>query len=408
MSDSLSTFSTYLQDSLRLPDGQVGALVKLSLGKYRGNEVGLEKIAIRPISIKGQPQLSFTYQYQTRDITKNFALMDGAALIQRYLDPNQPELFKSALLRVVGAEHQLLFNKKNEVSLQTRAVAEQDTQTTAAHDRSKQRYVDQSRPFLTRLGVTDQAQQIIPAMSRKWKQINKFIEIFQHAFDTLNLSLDQAVHVVDFGAGKGYLTFALHDYLRHVRGYQADVTGVELRDELVQFCERVIADLAIDGLHYYQGDVRSYHPAAVDVMIALHACDIATDYALHTGIRLKADIIMCAPCCHKEVRPQLQMPQVLKPVLQHGVHLGQEAEMLTDGLRALLLEACGYETKVFEFVSLEHTQKNKMILAIRRDSLSQNAARRDQVHQQIKAIKDFYSIREQRLETLLREDGLLF
>ncbi len=407
MSDSLKTFFAHLHDSLRLPDGQPGALVKLSLGKYRGNELNLEKVSIRPITIKGQQQLSFTYQYQTRDITKNFALTDGEALIHRYLDPSQPELFKSALLRVAGAEHQLLYNKKNEATLQSRNVVDQDSHATKAHDRSKQRYVDQTRPFLTKLGVTDPAQQIIPAMSRKWKQINKFIEIFQHAFDTLHLPPEQAVHVVDFGAGKGYLTFALHDYLRHARGYQAEVTGVELRDELVQFCERAISDLNIEGLHFYQGDVRSYHPAAVDVMIALHACDIATDYALHTGIRLQADIIMCAPCCHKEVRPQLQMPHVLRPVLQHGVHLGQEAEMLTDGLRALLLEACGYETKVFEFVSLEHTQKNKMILAIRRDTLSQNAARREQLHQQITAIKDFYSIREQRLETLLREDGLL-
>ena len=108
-------------------------------------------------------------------------------------------------------------------------------------------------------------------------------------------------------------------------------------------------------------------------MIALHACDVATDYAIHTGIRLGAAVIMCAPCCHKQIRPQLHSPVVLRPLLQHGVHLGQEAEMLTDGLRALLLEACGYETQVFEFIALEHTSKNKMIMAVKRQHPTKNA-----------------------------------
>ena len=112
--------------------------------------------------------------------------------------------------------------------------------------------------------------------------------------------------------------------------------------------------------------MRSVAPPTLDVMIALHACDIATDYAIHTGMRAGASIIMCSPCCHKQIRPQMQSPHPLQPMLQHGLHLGQQAEMVTDGLRALLLEACGYETQVFEFVSLDHTNKNKMILAVKR------------------------------------------
>ena len=275
--------------------------------------------------------------------------------------------------------------------------------TTTVHDREKFRYIDINRPFLKGLGVTDANYQLIPAMSRKWKQINKFIEVFQHAFESLKLPQSYPVHVVDFGAGKGYLTFAIHDFLRENLGFPANITGVELRADLVKLCGNVIDQLSLDGLAFYQGDVRSYHPEAVDVMIALHACDVATDYALHTGIRLGASIIMCAPCCHKQVRPQIQSPQVLRPMLQHGVHLGQEAEMLTDGLRALLLEACGYETKVFEFVSLEHTSKNKMILAVKRDSFS----KKTEILKQIESIKAFYGIQEQCLETLLRDDGLL-
>src|SRR5204862_8338714 len=124
--------------------------------------------------------------------------------------------------------------------------------------------------------------------------------------------------------------------------------------------------LALEGLHFEQGDVGTAVPEAIDIMIALHACDTATDFAIATGVRAGAQIIMCSPCCHKELRAQLLQPHPLRPILKHGVHLGQQAEMLTDSLRALLLDACGYDTRVFEFVSLEHTNKNKMILAVKR------------------------------------------
>ncbi|MBC7752348.1 MAG: SAM-dependent methyltransferase [Candidatus Saccharibacteria bacterium] len=376
--------------------------IKLSLGKYRGAEEAQNKISVRVLEVKGRPHLSFVYHYQTKDVTKNFSFSEGQTKIQTYLDQSQDECFKSAHLRLQTEEIQLTFNKKNQPTIYVQKTAG-TTVVAKAHDREKFRYIDINRPFLKGLGVTDANDQLIPVMSRKWKQINKFIEVFQHAFESLKLPKSHPVHVVDFGAGKGYLTFAIHDFLRETLGYTADVTGVELRSELVKLCSNVIDNLSLEGLAFYQGDVRSYHPTAVDVMIALHACDVATDYALHTGIRLGASIIMCAPCCHKQVRPQIQSPQVLRPMLQHGVHLGQEAEMLTDGLRALLLEACGYETKVFEFVALEHTSKNKMILAVKRDHFS----KKEEILKQIESIKAFYGIKEQCLETLLTNDGLL-
>ncbi|HET6788412.1 MAG TPA: SAM-dependent methyltransferase, partial [Aquabacterium sp.] len=256
---------------------------------------------------------------------------------------------------------------------------------------------------LHELGVTDAQGQLIPAMSRKWKQINKFIEVFAAALERSPLAQQEQIHVVDFGSGKGYLTFAIHDWLRHTLQRDARVTGVELRDDLVKLCQRVIDKLHLEGMDYEQGDVRDYHPAKLNVMIALHACDIATDYAIHLGIRAGADIIMCSPCCHKQIRPQLLSPHPLRPILQHGIHLGQEAEMLTDGLRALLLDAAGYDTQVFEFISLEHTNTNKMILAVKRAKAVSPAP----VLKQIEEIKAFYGIKEQCLESLLKADGLL-
>ena len=191
----------------------------------------------------------------------------------------------------------------------------------------------------------------------------------------------------------------MHDYIAQQLHKTPEVTGVELRDELVAFCNNVAQTVNTQGITFYQGDVRSFTPNHVDVMIALHACDIATDYALHTGIRLNAAVIMCAPCCHKEIRPQLKMPELLQPMLQYGVHLGQQAEMLTDSMRALLLEANGYDTKVFEFVALEHTSKNKMILAIKKQS---NPKKQAEIMQKVQALKVFYGINQQSLETLLK------
>ena len=227
---------------------------------------------------------------------------------------------------------------------------------------------------------------------------NKFIEIFSKAYEQIDAS-QQQLNIVDFGSGKGYLTFALYDYLQSQQKTPL-ITGVELRSNLVEFCQNVADQVGFNHLDFFEGDVRSYQPEKLDVMIALHACDIATDFAIHTGIRLNASMIMCAPCCHKELRPQLHSPEVLQPMLQFGIHAGQQAEMLTDTLRALLLKAYGYETKVFEFVALEHTSKNKMILATKRKALQQPDPK---IMQQIQALKAMYGIEKQSLELLLQD-----
>lgn len=374
-------------------------LLKCVLSKYQGQEPALQRLTIRIITLSNEVKLSFLYSYQTNDITKNFSLEDGTSLLKTLLGHE----FKNANLLTTEQELQLAFSKKGKASLLTKNKTVTVETVNSEHNREKQRLLTLDRPFLIDLGVTDEQHQLIPAMSRKWKQINKFIEIFQRAISEAKLDISKPLNVVDFGSGKGYLTFALHDYLRQNLDNQAFVTGVELRDNLVQLCNTAIKKRAIEGLQFYQGDVRTYQPETLDVMIALHACDVATDYAIHTGIRLGAAVIMCAPCCHKQIRPQMHSPVVLRPLLQHGVHLGQEAEMLTDGLRALLLEACGYETQVFEFIALEHTSKNKMIMAVKR----QHPAKNSEVLAQIQALKAFYGIQEQCLETLLHADGLL-
>jgi len=372
--------------------------VKLVLSKYRGDEPELQRIDARLVTVREQPCLSFVYNYKTRDITKNLPLSEAIECIAGLL----PAAFKNAHLLSLTDELQLVFSKRDKSQLFVGKAVQHDAPTTA-HNREKKRFLELSRPFLADLGVTNAKHELIPAMARKWKQINKFIEVFAHALSSSPLREDQPIHAVDFGSGKGYLTFALHDYLRNSLGLDAQVRGVELREDMVSLCNTAAANLEQPGLLFQHGDVRTYAPEQIDIMIALHACDVATDYALHLGIRSNAAIIMCSPCCHKQIRPQMHSPAMLKPMLQYGVHLGQEAEMVTDSLRALLLEACGYETKVFEFVSLEHTNKNKMILAVKRTEAVNPA----ELLAKIQGIKDFYGIREHCLESLLKADGLL-
>ena len=368
---------------------------RMILSQYKGELEHLEKMTLRVISLQGESFLSCLYRYKTQDITKNYPIASALSQVESLL-----ACCKQANLITADEELQLKKNKKK-VMLTVSKVKPVLSKTTVTeqqgHDRAKHRYVDQDSYFLQPLGITDAKAQIIPSMARKWKQINKFVEIFSGALN--QIQHDQALRIVDFGSGKGYLTFALYDYLAK-QAQTPFVTGVELNPKMVEFCQSVAARSQFTQLDFFQGDVRTYAPERLDVMIALHACDVATDFAIHTGIRLNAQMIMCAPCCHKELRPQLTAPKVLAPMLQFGIHAGQQAEMLTDTIRALLLKAYGYETKVFEFVALEHTSKNKMILATKRQDYQQP----DQaVLAQIQALKDMYGIQKHSLELLLND-----
>ena len=366
-------------------------LERIILSQYQGALENLEKMTLRVIELHNGTHLSCLYRYKTQDVTKNYTLDQAEQLLTDLVnDVKQANLFTHA------GETQLKKNKKKAILTQSKAKPVLKAQAQS-HDRTKHRFVDQDSAFLQHLGITDAKGQVIPSMARKWKQINKFVEIFAGALEQIDTT--QALHVVDFGAGKGYLTTALYDYT--AKHFQTPVvTGVELNPKMVEFCQNVATQSGFSQLGFFQGDVRTYAPEKLDVMIALHACDVATDFAIHSGIRLGAKVIMCAPCCHKELRPQLQSPQVLQPMLQFGIHAGQQAEMLTDTIRALLLKAYGYETKVFEFVALEHTSKNKMILATKRQDFDQPD---QEVLAQIKALKTMYGIHKHSLELLLND-----
>ena len=273
-----------------------------------------------------------------------------------------------------------------------------------AHNRARQYRIALDRPFLVDLGIVSPAGRLVGAMARKWRQINRFVEIVTAAWQnnpqsaTLGRPGQAPIRIRDYGAGKGYLTFALHDHLTHGLGLRVETLGIERRSDLVRQGNRIATRQGMTGLRFMQGDIAGCDDDdAADWVIALHACDTATDDALYRGVRQQALMMVCSPCCHRELRPQVQVPAVLGPLLRHGIHLGQEAEMLTDSLRALLLEGQGYEARVFEFIGLEDTGKNRMILANR----TRRRRAGDKVQAELQALAGFYGIRQQRLAQLL-------
>lgn len=389
---------------LALAGGQFGKLLLSGPVAADGDDADVERLTVRAIELRGEPALSFLWRHRTKDVTKNHTPEAGLAEIAALLGTR----FRNAHLHTATEELQFAVSRKGRETLRVTRVdgtGDAGPAAPAGHDKAKQRPLDMAHPVWSALGLTHLVKgepALVPAMARKWKQINRFVEILAAAVE--EAGLQAPVRVADFGSGKGYLTFAVHDWLQ-AQGLAPRVTGIELRDDMVRLCNAVIDGEQLQGIRFDQGDVRTQPVQPLDVMIALHACDIATDHALHVGLQSGARIIMSSPCCHKELRPQMTLPAVLRPMLQHGIHLGQEAEMVTDSLRALLLESQGYRTQVFEFIALEHTSKNKMILAVKAQGRAAEAlaARRPELLAQIAEIKRFYGLREQRLEQLLAE-----
>jgi SAM-dependent methyltransferase len=370
-----------------------GSFVKLTLAKYRGREADLKNVYVRPVKLKGGERLSFLHRYKTRDSVKNHTRAEGSRLVREMLGAE----FLSGHLFTSKEDLRLDFNRRGE----SRLVEQRPTfaaASNAEHDRRKRRAIETAGSvYLPALGVTNERGEVRPAMGDKFRQINKFIEIIAGLHISSPLAGREDISVVDMGSGKGYLTFAVYDYFANVLGLRAVVTGVEARADLVELCNDIARRAGFDQLSFQTGFIQEFEPPRTDMLIALHACDTATDDAIYKGVAAEASVIVTAPCCHKEVRPQIEAPEALRGVLRHGHLLEREAESVTDSLRALLLESAGYRVKVFEFISTEHTRKNTMIAAVRRGGAADNEEALREYH----SLKEFYGIREQRLERLL-------
>ncbi|MEO0787223.1 MAG: SAM-dependent methyltransferase [Bacteroidota bacterium] len=334
-----------------------GRFVKLTLSKPR-TKPGAEQakaIYFRAVEVKGKLVVQLTYRFPTRDETHNHSSEEAWNIIHE--QGNNPYLQLD--LFTLDEHLSLRFSRKGKARLQ-RAKSRHKQAVSTDHNRKKQYLISPSRPYLKKLGVVGQDGKVLAKARDKYKQINKFAEIINIL--VAESALPKKPQVVDMGAGSGYLTFALYDVMRQSGG-EPKITGVEIRPELVEKGNKLAQEIGFEGLSFAEGYIGAYDLKAVDLLIALHACDTATDDAIHQGIVAGADAIVVAPCCHKQVRKSIRTPTSLRPMLRHGILLERQSEMLTDTIRALALESAGYRTKVFEFIPLAHTAKNVMITA---------------------------------------------
>jgi 16S rRNA G527 N7-methylase RsmG len=376
--------------------------IRLTLGKYRGKEDGLTKIIVRSVQFKSSIKLSFTYSYKTKEIVKNYLIAEGINLIKTLTGSE----FMSIRLFSLTQDVQLEYGKDKKPKLKFIKPTFTNPVDTVPqeHDRNKKRYIQsENNLYLTALGITNSQGNIVKTMEDKFRQINKFVEIINSLIESSGLAAKSHISVVDMGSGKGYLTFAIYDFLNNILDKEASVIGIESRIHLVDFCNSVAQSVEFKNLHFKQGNISNYSAEKSDITIALHACDTATDDAIYKGIQSDSSLIILAPCCHKQVRKQIHPNMVLKDLLKSGILLERQSEIVTDGLRALLLELSGYKTKVFEFIAAEHTSKNIMIVGIK----SNQSINKEQILGQIQEIKKLYGIKFHYLETLLFPDLFL-
>jgi len=369
-------------------------LIKLTLGGPDSKKVDLQNVFVRPVKLQEGQRLQFVYRSATQDVTKNVTVEEGLARVNALLEAD----FRNGHLFATDENVTLEQRKTRSPLLKVeRVVSARPPATT--HDRVKHRPIEPKQaPWLHGLGVTDAQGAVCKGMEAKFRQINKFVEILQSLVADAGLAAPdangraRALRVVDMGCGKGYLTFAAYDWLRGHGWPAAEMLGLETRPELVELTNRVAASHGLTGLHFRQGTIAEADVGPMDVLVALHACDTATDDAIARGVKAGASLIVVAPCCHKELRPKLKSPPGLAGALKHGILLERYAEFVTDALRAALLEWAGYEARVFEFVSPEHTARNLMIAAIKKHPAGDAAAGK-----RVRELAALHGIKRQRL-----------
>lgn len=355
MVQQLDSFLSSLSSSL-----SCRAFVKLTLANYKGTEDGLKNVYARLALVKKVEQLSFTYRYKTKDIVKNHPFDSGIALIADLLTNG----FQSANLFTSDGDFQLEADWHTKGWKLKEMPASHSKPSDIIHDRQKKRAIASSKPYLQALNLTDAEGNVYKSAQDKYRQINHYIEVLSPMLN--DMKGESGLRVADMGSGKGYLTFALYDYLTNVLGIEAEVTGVEFREDLVALCNDIAQKSGFDRLRFACGSIGDFDSSGMDILIALHACDTATDDAIAKGIQGDAKLIVVAPCCHKQIRREMEKAHTieeLQPLLKHGIFMERQAEMVTDSIRGLILEYFGYSTKIFEFISDAHTPKNILIVA---------------------------------------------
>jgi len=386
LSNQKNTFQEKLQFAVDNKE-----LVKLILSKKRNKSSDLKKVTVKISKIKDETKLTFNYTHNTNDKTKNFNVEEGINEIKVLLENE----FFNADLFTTKETIQLFTNKKNNSKIK---ISEPTfTEVSFNHDKTKKQRISlKNNLYLQELGITTKDFKIKKDMHDKYRQINKYLEIIESLLG--NLKNKNKLKIADMGSGKGYLTFALFDFLKNSLNLQARISGIEFREDLVDKSNALADKIGFTDLKFKQGTIEQTDIGEIDVLIALHACDTATDEAIFKGIKADASLIVVAPCCQKQIRRQFNVSNEMASIVKHGILKERQAVIITDGLRALILEAFGYKTKVFEFISDEHTPKNIMIAGTKH----KEKVNKEEIFDKIKAIKSLFGIEYHYLEKLLK------
>ncbi len=367
-------------------------LIKLVISKKRRSSSELRKITVTIVSIKKGLRLNFVYTYSTKDITKNYNFEEGIEIIADNLTND----FYNADVFAKNENIGLISSKKGNVKLLTKEPSF-FTIESLNHDKNKKRYIQTNdNIYLRELGITKPNGEVFHKKIDKYKQINRYVELL--APKLKEIPQKDFLHIVDMGSGKGYLTFALYDYLKNKLKINVKMTGVEYREGLVKVCNEIAHKAGYSDLSFVQGTIQEVSLDKIDVLIALHACDTATDDAIYRGITSKSSLIVCAPCCHKQVRMQMSIENEINHIVKHGILKERQAEIITDTLRAMIMEAYGYKTSIFEFITTDHTPKNLMIVGKRTVI---NHKKRMYLKEQINSIKKLFGLKQHYLEKLM-------
>jgi hypothetical protein len=366
-------------------------LIRLVVSNPKDKSSDLKSVIVTLAQLKRGYRMNIVYRHTTRDITKNYEFSEGTGLIGGMIEKD----FLNADLFTGKENVRLVTSPSGKIKVTVHEPTLQPV-TEFSHDRVKPRLIKTvGNIYLRELGITNSNWEIRREMSDKFKQINRYIELLEPEIRDLSLTADY--HVVDMGSGKGYLTFALYDYLANHLGKIPVMTGVEFREDLVQSCNAIAGKSGFERLKFISGTIENTVLDKIDILIALHACDTATDDAIYRGITSEASLIVCAPCCHKQIRKELNVTGELRNIVKYGILKERQAEIITDAIRAMVLEAHGYRTKVFEFISTEHTPKNVMIVGRRAPG---GNPEKEKIFGEIAAIRAAFGIGKHYLEQL--------
>ena len=320
---------------------------------------------IRPVLKKG----NLVYQFEIFKGKQVFhENLEAKAAVDRACE--WMEHFRQMQIDTKSERASVLISKKGKVTINRKKVTRPDQgKQDLSHNREKQYILKEGMdiPFLRDLGVMTQEGKIVRSRFDKFRQINRYLEFIEDVID--ELPKDRTIRIIDFGCGKSYLTFAMYYYLHELQHRDIQVTGLDLKTDVIKHCNELAEKLGYDRLKFERGDISTYEGTDVaDMVVTLHACDLATDYALDKAVKWGARVILAVPCCQHELNRQIQCDS-LKPVLKYGIIKERIAALLTDALRANLLEQQGYETQILEFIDMEHTPKNLLIRAVKKGSM---------------------------------------